>query len=348
MVFLSHWYAGANSSRFLPSQWAYGLDWMNLGKYGVELFFMISGFVILKSLATRRSTISFFINRFARIYPVFLVLHLMIFISGPLISYKLFHDVDVLGFCVLFMSNLLMLPGVFDFPAAQIVAWSLSYEVLFYILAAWMYQLVCRQGSIPIFKWAVLLVVSAAFVWIHPRSLYFLPGVIAYFALRDEQRSWRISSSVGGLAFIAFLFFWSGLRPEDGESLGQLLRKVGWYPLAALICAGVFFFFVLRGRGPLHALLESRWLVALGEVSYSFYLLHVVVMFPLKRLITHFIQPQTGEEIAFLVFGLATLGITYGLSLVSRKWLEVSVGNWFKENLHGIRAAARERCADRS
>lgn len=348
LVFLSHWYAGANSLNLIPQHWLVSLSLLNLGKYGVELFFMISGFVIVKSLVGHGDSISFFIDRFARIYPVFLVLHLFIFISGPLVSYKLFENVDMLGWCVMFASNLLLLPGVFDLPIAQTVAWSLSYEILFYILAACMYQCAHSQNRYRIFEWMMVLAVAAAFAWVHPRSLYFLPGVIAYFVLLDEQRLWRISSTVGGLAFLGFLFFWSDLQPEDGESLGQLLSKGGWHFLAALSCAGVFFFYVLRGRGPLHALLESRWLVSLGEVSYSFYLLHVVVMFPLKRLIAHFIQPKVGDELAFLVFGFVTLGITYGLSLLSRNWLEVSVGNRCRESLRSIRTAALERFARRS
>lgn len=40
--------------------------------------------------------------------------------------------------------------------------------------------------------------------------------------------------------------------------------------------------------------------------------------------------------------------LTYGLSTVSRKWLEVSAGNRLKEILHGMRASARELRADRS
>ena len=54
-----------------------------MGGHGVELFFMISGFLIPASLVRHASVGKFFYDRALRILPVFVVLHLVLFVAGP-------------------------------------------------------------------------------------------------------------------------------------------------------------------------------------------------------------------------------------------------------------------------
>jgi len=339
LVFFSHWFAGARSGGFLPAQWADGLAVFNLGKYGVELFFMISGFVITKSLIRHNDTISFGIDRIARIYPVFLVIHLLIFITGPLIQYKFFEGVDLLEWRRLFLANALLLPGVFDFPIAQIVAWSLSYEVMFYILAAGFYH--CHKNSGQYLKLSAAAIAAVLFLWFHPRSLFFLPGVLAYFTYQSARYRLVWSSSAGAVAFVAFFVAWSPLSPEDGKTLPEITERVTdmLCLVAALGGATLFLFQVLRDEGLLKRVMQSRWLVSLGEISYSFYLLHIVVIFALKRLTVRFVQPETGDELAFMFFGLMAFAMSYWLSSLSRRWLEVRAGEALKTGLSRLRSA---------
>ena len=69
---------------------------MNVGGHGVELFFMISGFLIPASLVRHGSFWKFIRDRVMRIMPVFGVLHLLLFIVGPIVGYKFFRDIDAL------------------------------------------------------------------------------------------------------------------------------------------------------------------------------------------------------------------------------------------------------------
>ena len=89
---------------------------------------MISGYVINASLLRHGDVVSFAIDRVARIYPVFLAVHLGIFTVGPLIGYKFFHGLGLIEWAYQFASNVLFLLGVFNLPLAQIVAWSLIYS----------------------------------------------------------------------------------------------------------------------------------------------------------------------------------------------------------------------------
>ena len=80
---------------FLPPLWPWFQSVINVGGHGVELFFMISGFLIPASLVRHGSLARFFFDRVLRIMPVFLVLHVALFVIGPIVGYKFFRGIDV-------------------------------------------------------------------------------------------------------------------------------------------------------------------------------------------------------------------------------------------------------------
>src|SRR6185503_6263585 len=93
------------------------------------------GYVIFGALCREPSMARFLIKRGQRIYPTFLVPHLLWFTLGPALGVGWLAQTDTLGWLAHFLSNLIFLPGVFDLPIAQGVAWTLSYEVTFYLVA---------------------------------------------------------------------------------------------------------------------------------------------------------------------------------------------------------------------
>ena len=107
-----------------------------MGRHGVELFFTISGYLISGSLVRHGKAKTFLIDRAVRIYPVFLVIHVIVFLTGPLIGYKWMVGLTPVQWTFDFISNALFLPGIFNLPLAQLSAWSLSYEALFYLITA--------------------------------------------------------------------------------------------------------------------------------------------------------------------------------------------------------------------
>ncbi len=80
---------------FLPPLWLWLQSVINVGGHGVELFFMISGFLIPASLVRHGSPPRFFFDRILRIMPVFVVLHLALFTVGPIVAYKFFRGIDL-------------------------------------------------------------------------------------------------------------------------------------------------------------------------------------------------------------------------------------------------------------
>src|SRR5688500_8011543 len=159
-VVLFHIWAGAIDDNFLPSAVP---DLLKISltslSFGVDLFFMISGYLITQSLISNKNVLLFLKNRCIRIYPAFLPVLLLIFIFGPFIGYDYFNDRH--GFfewLTAFAANLLFLPGVFPMEPALLVAWTLSYEAAFYIFSAIAFSLYMRRPG----RWTLFAIVAAA------------------------------------------------------------------------------------------------------------------------------------------------------------------------------------------
>lgn len=82
---------------------------INVGGYGVEFFFMISGFLILVSLIWYGLLVWFFFDWVLCIMLVFVVLYFVLFVFGLIVVYKFFCDIDVMNYFVIFMVNLFFL-----------------------------------------------------------------------------------------------------------------------------------------------------------------------------------------------------------------------------------------------
>lgn len=136
LVFLTHyagmvepWIAGGTETARIAS----GLR--HVGHAGVDLFFVLSGYLIYGSLMKRpQPFIGFMRRRIARIYPAFLV----VFIAYVLLSFAFPSEsripADPAEAALYLVQNLLLLPGLFPIDPLITVAWSLSFEMLFYLV----------------------------------------------------------------------------------------------------------------------------------------------------------------------------------------------------------------------
>ena len=244
------------------------------GHHGVELFFMISGYVIVRSLQ-RRTVPQFLAQRVRRIYPAFLAAHLAIFLAGPLVGYAFFTGLNWQEYVWLFTTNALMLPGYFAIPAANIVAWTLSLELAFYLLAASAVTLsrACLRRPVRLALWAIWLAAAIVSLYQHPRAWFFVAGVLA-FAIEQKGNSPSAANSAQETrtAWIALPAF---------AAMSCLAR---WSPSAAFLWGLVGFLGVMRQRDVFCRVLRGRVLQHLGDISYSLYLWHVLALYPLKRI----------------------------------------------------------------
>jgi len=100
----------------------------SLGHYGVELFFVISGFVILMTLERSRTWRDFTFSRFSRLYPSYwAVVCLTVLLAWTMELPRRFWFG---GFVV----NLTMIQTFVRWPHLDEVSWSLAVELGFYVL----------------------------------------------------------------------------------------------------------------------------------------------------------------------------------------------------------------------
>jgi len=108
--------------------------WFDFGQYGVFVFFLVSGYIVPASLERKGSVKSFWVSRAFRLYPMYL---LALVLSA--IAWKTHHG-TIRGAehspGTSAASWLLMLPNVLTGPNVPNVAWTLSYEMGFYLLLA--------------------------------------------------------------------------------------------------------------------------------------------------------------------------------------------------------------------
>lgn len=330
-VFLSHIGIAGLSDDFFDSissslQALKGL--LLSGQYGVEVFFMISGYLISASVLRHNSARSFLLDRMIRIYPAFLPVVILIFVLGPVANYHYFSGVDLFQWIGLLVANVLFFPGVVPMEAALVVAWSLSYEAVFYLFSAF-YKAFNKR---PRICWPVILLIAVPFLFFYPRALFFLAGMLIFFVNRGKtsyaskfakHSIWSLPVFLVSLHIIQF-----------GNQYG--IDVSGFHKVLlgsiSLICGYLFFLEIVAQARGLDFLMVSKAVQFFGTISYSFYIWHTPVIFITKRVFSP-IAEDIGSWWAFVTFSLVSFGVSVFVSYLSYLLFEKLAVNFLKEML---------------
>jgi peptidoglycan/LPS O-acetylase OafA/YrhL len=291
--------------------------------HGVDLFFALSGFLIARQLA-RSGTVPGFARRFwqhrlAKIVPLYLLVLLFVFVLLKPLFYLTSHQ-EKLGWLLsaghnwpwylFFASNIRnALDGRFTNPALD-VSWSLAIEVQFYILAFVIARLF-RPALWPRLAMAGI-AVSVAFraaevamgaEWIP--ILVLTPGRLDAFAFGVLA-----AMAPAGLARVPGLVTWIVLALPlfTPWSRADAWVELAGYTLVAL-AAGVAIERAARpvAPSPSFGILASPFLVLLGRISYSVYLIHL----PLRAALRDILLPKVrvlDHPAAWIEQGAFTVG----------------------------------------
>jgi peptidoglycan/LPS O-acetylase OafA/YrhL len=119
-----------------------GPPW-NLGWVGVNLFFIISGYVVLHTLSKSYNARDFILKRVTRIYPSLWLILPIVFLGQYFIPHSIFKDrsslANLLGSMTLVPPSLLNLQNIINFDWLTLVLWTLKIEMIFYILYFMLY-----------------------------------------------------------------------------------------------------------------------------------------------------------------------------------------------------------------
>lgn len=248
------------------------------GGQGVDLFFIISGFVIALTLEKCRGPYEFFVRRFARIWPPLLVCSILTFsiinvTASPysVMRAKMWAD---------FLPSLTLTPNFFwsgHFPGVDLidgVYWTLLVEAYFYVIAAiiyWSFDRANIARNLVIFTFANLMC-RAILHRLMPGSnviysIFLIPDFMPWFAAGAvfyEMFMERISVA-RGIIFLSLMFAVI-VRMSTFEQDPLMV--------SALALAFFVFFYLVAMRSSLVRIFEGRWLVLVGLCSYSVYLIH--------------------------------------------------------------------------
>jgi len=287
------------------------------GHFGVNLFFMISGFVIFMTLHRVRQPHDFVVSRFSRLFPAYWVAVLLTFLLTQ--AFALPHKIVGIDTAAM---NLFMLHGLLKIPHVDGVYWTLEIELIFYGMALLLY-LSGLINRVHLFLMALLGL----------RLAYLLASKLAGIEL-----SWTLSHLLI-LPYIAW--FALGIMIYHRTTFPDQSPQKDWSVLiAALIILGIvdgihiallavlftaLFWAAAKGKLPL---LNNPLLTWLGAISYTLYLLHENIGWGLIRLAE---QNGIASNIAIvmaicIVLALAT-GLSYLIERPAMRWLRTRYKN---------------------
>lgn len=310
---------------------------------GVELFFCISGYVILMSMMRTSTAAEFMIDRLLRIMPVLMVLQILLFAGGSIVHDKQFaEDMTFWEWSWLFVANALVLPGVFDIPQINPPAWSLSYEMLFYVVASLFYYGVSRVVTGRRHLTLLICAVALPLFFLYPRSIFFSVGILALL-LEDRIRGfagrwWFTPFPYLVIFLVAWRISWQTMifrSSTDNAVLMPWMADPGVRMASFVVAylAGMLFFFsMLHDSGWFGRLLRTRTAQYMGTISYSFYLWQASSEYVCKRFLTHLVLPVVGDEWGTTLLLVTTLPLSLAAAHFSHRLIERDLTRWLRQS----------------
>lgn len=314
------------------------------GFVGVDIFFVISGFLITGNIIReikqgQFSLVKFYIRRIRRIFPALFV----VLLASLVVACLIFTDLGLIGFAnqlkyaALQISNFFFQRelGYFEHSnhgSVLLHTWSLGVEEQFYVLWPFLIWLFFKKGknrvlsdnlafSVLLFLIVASLSTSQILLYTNVKvAFYSLPSrlfelgigaVLSFNRIRNFSKKGNEALGILGLLLIAISFF--------------VIKQTYFPGVVALIpCVGAaLIIFSGQNNSLISRLLSKKPLVFIGLISYSLYLWHYPIIV--------FYQEYTGRNglsfLSVIFIALATLSLSY----LSWRFIEVPFRN--KKNL---------------
>lgn len=320
---------------------------------GVDLFFIISGFLMMFTSqsfdGTKAYAWQFIAKRAARIWPLFAVVtpvalvveHGMHGFLDPSIAFPYLEGLA-------FIPHNPSASGIY-FQMAVGVAWTLCFECYFYLLFAacmlfgrWRYAVMAAWFALtlvalPLIRGSYSLNVATqplvewsryANLAINPIVWDFVIGMIGgwlYISDFKVERTWKIYAVVTVLSLL-LLIGWNRL------GMVNFFGPHGWgAPMAIL-------FFDALMLAKVDALKVPAWSVWLGDISYSLYLIHVYVFEILQRVVNAIpMNHDASNAVLFVIRPVAAVICAW----LTFRYVETPLSTWARKRLLHIRMPLR-------
>jgi peptidoglycan/LPS O-acetylase OafA/YrhL len=329
------------------------------GYLAVDLFFMLSGFVLthvygreFSSPGIAQSYRRFLLARVARLYPLHIVI-LLLFVATAFTSQLMvfaatgrFQNVPLQGpqSLTAFIANLFMLQGLeasrlsWNYPS-----WSISIEFVAYLLFPFLLPTIWRAS--PVYK------VALAAVLISTLSCF------AYFNA-DNFNQWDGPQTLlrclpefllGTLLYSVFMSTVSRILDQDSFALVIFLITLlalhfGGPDIAIVLLFAILMLSIVVNTGTIAKIATTSLLIWLGNISYSVYLLHGLIQFVVAKILNNFGVPNAADLPVQLSFALLVAMVTVCLGLATASYYSIEiVGRRYLKELFGLRRRVYRR-----
>jgi peptidoglycan/LPS O-acetylase OafA/YrhL len=310
---------------------------VDLGRFtwsGVDLFFVLSGFLIgvilLDAVDSPSYFSTFYIRRACRILPLYIAIMMLT------LAMDLCFQRERLGqflYYPLFLQNFQM-AATASFGAIHLgVTWSLAVEEQFYITMPWVVRAACRRTLL-----IILLVLIVAAPLLRAILLYISPenwvpahvlmpcrvdalsiGVLIALGLREprvlskmQRYSWSAYALLALSSLISLRVMWGRFEPLAGKAFGLD------YSFLAILYGLLLLSTLLSKR--LSAIFSFGPLRFLGSIAYGLYLLHRAVNLALHKVLFHF-RPKS-ELVSDILVATSSIAVSIAVATLSWKYFE--------------------------
>jgi peptidoglycan/LPS O-acetylase OafA/YrhL len=300
------------------------------GWLGVDIFFVLSGFLIAGLLMDAKGHPHFYRNfymkRILRIFPLYylILIVMLVFYGWPWHFFSL---------CLFFLANVSVL---FHVPLVMAPLWSLSVEEHFYLALPWIIKFVRRE--LVFWIALILCVLEPPFRFHAFKTGYFDPyftwfrldglacGVMVAYLVRNF-RSDRVKKFALIFVCVATVVFAASI-PFGGASR---LRPVGTaflYSCASMFMAGIVAFAAVRPGYWMLRPLRNSVLGFFGDISYCVYLIHMFVILGFYRFVQAFFRISYlggmihSATVAYTVHFLVVFVVCCTIGVFSRDYFE--------------------------
>ena len=316
--------------------------WLSFGMYGVDLFFVISGFVMVYTTTGKTVTpMQFMRNRIVRIVPMYWALTLAVFalaLIAPSLLQATRPNVGELLKSLFFIpfvkSNGLVQPVLF-------LGWTLNYEMFFYLLFALsLFLASLRLRVLSLSGVLVGLVIAGALLessnivadfYTSPLLLEFMFGMLLGLGHRRLKEARVPALLCGAVIILGFglMFAVGTLHIEAPRWL------VVGLPAALIVMAAL----MLEGRGHVY---RGGGLLLVGAASYMLYLSHPFSFIPIEKLAERF---QLTHGPVMFVTAAVEIAVVTAVAIAIHLWIERPVTSILRRSTRpsGTKPAAADR-----
>lgn len=256
------------------------------GVFGIQLFFLLSGYLIIQS-AQKYTLKTYVMHRLLRIFPAYLV----IFISAG-IYFNYITQAKIVAHPLGFVVNLLLLQHLFPTALMHFEvlhdSWTLTLELIWYAVAPCLVLPLVRRPN-----WVLITCLMLSSIWAAMADLKMLDGIYMAHAITDDNRYFYVHNAFPAQLCFFVIGAYIHIQKAQLIKIHSVIYLTVFMSLLYFLAhyshhltnptfmsgIGIAALFILALKAPGWHFWPLKWI---ANISYSFYLLHLMVLLWVK------------------------------------------------------------------